>query len=132
MLRGVPESSEARVSTLDITDLNPVLHRTPGLTKLTGDANRKKIIQQGARHFACRSDLHRHQPFVSGDRLDAWSLRYAVATSFYYMDGINLNNDMVAIWSRLREIYPETIHCVEIVLYIRSVKCGFGLIEFDV
>jgi cephalosporin hydroxylase len=46
MLKGVAEQGNANVVSIDITDLNPALHATPGFTKLTGDANSEAMIRK--------------------------------------------------------------------------------------
>jgi hypothetical protein len=132
MLRGVADPRAARLLTIDITDLNAQLHDTPGLTKLTGDANSEAIITQVFDHFAGKpADLiyidtnHSFMPTLLTLGIYATMLR----PRFLVLDDINLAEGMRRIWSRLCASYPEAVNCCDVVPEIRTAKAGFGVIQ---
>jgi predicted O-methyltransferase YrrM len=45
MLCGIADQKEAQIVTVDITDINPQLHQTAGITELTADANSEAVIK---------------------------------------------------------------------------------------
>jgi cephalosporin hydroxylase len=51
MSRGIMDPKTSKILTVDVTDRNPELHKTPGITKLTGDANTEYVIKKAVTFF---------------------------------------------------------------------------------
>lgn len=133
MLRGVGGNGGAHIVTADIFDLNKKLHETPGITKLTGDANSEAMIKDIALRFNHEPiDLlyadadHRFEPTVINIALVCLLLR----PRFVIIDDIVLNPEMSTMWDLLSATYAaEAVNCVDVVPQIRGAKVGFGLIR---
>jgi hypothetical protein len=133
MMRGITPYDNARLVTVDITDLNPVLHTLPNLTKLTGDTNTEEIIQKAVIHLKGEPiDLlyidadHKFLPTLSNFCVYSTLLRPRMIV----MDDIVLNDSMCAMWNVVRVAYgTEAVNCVDVIPEIRSSACGFGLLR---
>jgi cephalosporin hydroxylase len=133
MQRGILDSAPGNIITVDVTDLNPELRKTPGIVKLTGDANSESIIKRIV--LAARGkpiDLlyvdadHRFGATITNLGLYCFLLR----PRFVIIDDILLNDEMRAMWNTIRSSYPRNaVNCVDIVPAIRSEKVGFGLLK---
>jgi len=132
MLRGVAEPDQAKLLTIDITDLNPALHSVTGLKKITGDANSEAVISQIFDYFAGETvDLiyidtnHSFMPTLLSLGIYGFLLR----PRFIVMDDIHLAEGMRKIWARVCGSYSEAINCIDVVPAIRREQCGFGLLR---
>ena len=133
MLRGAIDQSETEIITIDITDLNVSLHGISEITKITGDANRKNVIQEVALNIRNRpADLlyvdadHRFIPTMTNLGIYVLLSRPKLVA----IDDIVLNPEMRALWNVLRITFDQNaINCAEIIPEIRSAKVGFGLLQ---
>ena len=132
MLKGVADQGNAKVVSIDITDLNPALHATPGFTKLTGDANSEAMIRNVLDRFSGQViDLmfidsnHSFMPTTLSLGVYGTLLR----PRFIVLDDISLRDGMRTLWSRLRSTYEDAVNCIDIVPEIRQEICGFGLLR---
>lgn len=131
MLRGTADPTKAQLVTIDIRELNPVLHGTAGLTKLTGDANSEGIVRAVVDRFAGSPiDLM----FVDGDHsfmATASSLGVygmLLRPRLVVLDDIVINDGMRGLWSLLRPSF-EAVNCSDVEPAIRIKECGFGLLR---
>ena len=133
MKRGIAEPSNAKILTVDVTDLNSALHSLPGLRKIVGNANEKTVVQESVLYFKGQPiDLmyvdadHSFMPTITNIGLYGILLRPAVLV----IDDIVLNETMRAMWDVLKAAYgSDAVNCVDIVPEIRSAACGFGLVR---
>lgn len=122
-----------RIVTIDITDLNPELHRTEGITKLTGDANAESVIKRVFLELAgARPDLlyidaeHSFLPTLRNLAIYATLFR----PRFLLADDIGLNGEMRTLWAVLASAYgADAIDCAVVVPEIRADGVGFGLVR---
>jgi Methyltransferase domain len=131
MLRGIGDPGKAKLITIDIRELNPAIHGTAGLTKLTGDANSEAIVREVVQGFAgAPIDL----VFVDGDHsFMATASPFGIycmllRPRLVVLDDIAINDGMRALWSLLRDSF-EAVNCSDIVPAIRIKECGFGLLR---
>lgn len=133
MLRGVTDLDNAKLVTVDVTDLNPQLHTIPHLTRITGNANREEIIQQAVLNFGkIPIDLmyidadHRFIPTIMSLGIYNTLLR----PQMIVVDGIMLYDTMKAMWNAMRVAYgSEAINCLDVVPEIKPRSCGFALLR---
>ena len=133
MLRGNGDPTPVNVLTVDLSDLNPVLHETRGLTKLVGDANSEHVIKTVLLHFGgAPIDLffidadHEFLPTLTNLGLYCLLLR----PRFVVLDDIVLNHRMHSMWNALLTAYAaEAVDCVDVVPEIRDRGVGFGLMK---
>jgi hypothetical protein len=131
MLRGA--GPEAEILTVDISDINPAIAKTTGVTKLTGDANCAAIIKTAVLHFGGQPiDLlyvdadHRFTPTLTSLGLYCLLLRPRLVV----VDDVALNPQMRTLWSVLTAAYgASTANCTDIVCDIRDRAVGFGLLK---
>ena len=130
MLRGIGDSTPVNVLTVDLSDLNPVLHETRGLTKLVGDANSEHVIKTVLLHFGgAPIDLffidadHEFLPTLTNLGLYCLLLR----PRFVVVDDIVLNHRMRSMWDAV--LTAEAVDCVDVVPEIREREVGFGLMK---
>lgn len=131
--RGIVNSSDATIVTVDITDLNPDLHAVGGITKLNGDANSEYILQRVMLAFGGEPvDLifidgdHRFLPAITNFGLYSSLLQ----PRFVVIDDIVLNDGMRAMWDVICASYgAEAVNCVDVTPGVRSSACGFGLVR---
>jgi hypothetical protein len=134
MLHGVLKASSAKIVTIDITDLNPVLHSTPGIIKLTGDANSDEQIKRIFVHFGGEPiDLlfidadHSFLPTITNFALYVALLRPRLVV----IDDVKLNEGMRDTWRVIRTAYGENaIDCDSVIPEVRMPNnVGFGLVS---
>lgn len=132
MLRGVAEPGEARVLSLDITDLNPALHEMPGFTKFTGNANGDPVMRNVLDHFGTEPIdmiyLDTNHSFVpSALSMGVYAL--LLRPRYVILDDINLSDDMRLLWGRLRAMYPESVDVSAQIPAVRVASAGFGVVQ---
>src|SRR5262245_14096659 len=133
MLHGIADRSMANIVTVDISDLNPELHMTPGVTKLVGDANDEVTLKKTALCFDdAPIDLlyidanHRFSPTITNLGLYCLLLRPRLVV----IDDIVLNDEMHTLWNAMSGAYgADAANCAEIESEIRASDVGFGLIK---
>jgi hypothetical protein len=134
MLRGIVDQSTAQVVTVDITDLNPQLHQTRGVTKVIGDANCEGVIKMAVATMGdAPIDLlyvdaaHDFVPTIINLGLYVFLLR----PRFVIIDDIVLNEGMRSLWNVVRAAHgASAINCVDVIPTIRAPNVGFGLLRF--
>ncbi|MGZ5921743.1 MAG: class I SAM-dependent methyltransferase [Rhizomicrobium sp.] len=132
MLRGVADPSEARLVTVDVTDLNPTLHQTPGIVKVIGDANSEGVIKMAVATMGdAPIDLlyvdaaHDFVPTLVNLGLYILLLK----PRFVVIDDIVLNDGMRSLWNVVRVTQgASAINCADVVSAIREPNVGFGLL----
>jgi hypothetical protein len=136
MLRGVLMPSSAKIVTIDITDLNPALHSTPGIIKLTGDANSDEQVKRIFVHFGGEPiDLlfidaeHQFLPTITNFSLYVALLRPHLVV----IDDVKLNEGMRDTWRVIRAAYGENaIDCDSVLPEVRAPdNFGFGLVRLS-
>ena len=123
----------AKIVSVDVTDLNPKLHSTPGIVKITGDSNGELALKQAIIAVGNEPiDLlyidaeHRFSSAITNFGLYVALLR----PRFVVMDDIVLNEGMRSLWDIVRATHgSDVINCVDIVPEIRAKACGFGLVK---
>jgi hypothetical protein len=133
MLRGVDDPAEAKIVTVDITDLNPSLKSEQSIDRIVGDANTEYIVRKSITYFDEEPiDLmfidadHQFQPTITNFCLYGMLLRPRMVV----LDDIVLNHSMIAMWNVLCATYgAEAVNCVDIIPEIRISGSGFGLVR---
>ena len=134
MLHGLSESDSADIVTIDITDLNPALHRTRGIRKLIGDANSETQLKTIAAHFGGKPiDLL----FIDADHtflptITNFGIYFSILCPRYVIiDDVQLNDGMRDMWRIIGAAYGEnTVDCHQVVHDIRPFdNIGFGLVR---
>ncbi len=133
MMRGVEDLNQAKLLTVDVTDLNPALHSLTGLEKITGDANTEGVIEKAIIYFEGEPvDMmyidanHSFLPTIENIGLYGILLRPAIVV----LDDIVLNESMQAMWNVIGAAYgAEAVNCADVIPEIRSSACGFGLLR---
>jgi hypothetical protein len=133
MLRGVANQNEAKIVTIDITDLNPTLLSTPGITKLVGDANSEALLKRSVLAMGSKPiDLlyidadHAFLPTIINVGLYVFLLK----PRFLVLDDIIFTDGMRSLWDVIRATRgSDAIDCIEVMPEIRSETCGFGLVR---
>jgi hypothetical protein len=134
MLRGISDPNDAKLVTVDITDINPELHQLAGITKIVGDANKEATLQKiivclvGDPIDMIYIDAdHRFLPTIVNVALYSMLL----GPSLVIVDDITLNENMRAMWNVVCAAYgSEAINCADVISAIRPQGVGFGLIRF--
>jgi hypothetical protein len=133
MLRGVADQSTAHVITVDITDLNPQLHQTQGVTKIIGDANSEGVIKMAV---ASMGDEPIDLLYVDAaldfvpTMINLGLYILLLRPRFVIIDDIVLNDGMRSLWNAVRVTQgASAINCVDVVPAIRAVNVGFGLLR---
>jgi cephalosporin hydroxylase len=132
MLQGIADQSQARIVTVDITDLNPALHQTQGVTKIIGDANSEGVIKMAVATMGdAPIDLlyvdaaHDFVPTLVNLGLYILLLR----PRFVVIDDIVLNDGMRSFWNVVCVTQgANAINCADVVPAIRGANVGFGLL----
>jgi len=133
MLRGVAPEAAADILTIDISDINRAIGRTPGITKLVGDANSDAIIKQTVLHFAnAPIDLlyvdadHHFGPTLTSLGIYCLLLRPRLIV----IDDVLLNPQMRTLWDALAAAPgARAVNCIDIAPGIRESHVGFGLLS---
>lgn len=131
MLRGAVDTASFNLVTVDVTDLNPQLHKTTGISKLVGDANSNPVIKESVLRFYGKPiDLlyvdARHTFSSTITNIGLYSL--LLRPRFLVIDDIMLNDEMRSLWNVIVSIFGNNaVNCVDLIPEIRSPRVGFGL-----
>jgi hypothetical protein len=133
MLCGIADQKEAQIVTVDITDINPLLHQRAGITKLTADANSEAVIKLMILMMGdAPIDLlyvdadHNFLPTITNLALYIFLLR----PRFVVIDDILLNEEMRSFWNAICATQGTmAINCVDVIPEIREKNVGFGLLR---
>lgn len=131
MLRGAANPRDIEIVTVDITDLNPNLHKTQGIRKIIGDANSEAVLKLAVLTMGdAPIDLlyvdaaHEFLPTVMNVCLYTVLLRPRLVV----IDDIVLNEGMRSLWNTICLTQgAKAVNCVDVIPEIRRPNVGFGL-----
>jgi len=135
MLRGGVSQSEMKIVTVDITDLNPNLHKIQAITKIIGDANGEAVLKSAVLALSdAPIDLlyvdaaHEFLPTITNLGLYILLLR----PRFVVIDDIVLNEGMRSLWNTIRVTQgSRAVNCLDVIQDIRTPNVGFGLLRLQ-